>query len=221
MAVTYNLVVDSVSEVHSLDGMWTPEKLSQLLRLAEFDDAGEISESEQMDMCVMVLQELDHQEAGELVLAAVFGDTMRSGVRQNLVDDLEEDQPWNDIADLTQQKGVFEALILLQMAFPNRYGTPDAQRLQVTISSNSFSTDIEPINSDRFLSILAGCMNDRDILVRLYGDEIKAGSFKDADHIIWSYSETSRSGESRCYDLIASKQWLSSLGRADSFKVML
>lgn len=215
MAESLTVLIDSVQEVHSFAGMWTTAKLNKVLELAEFDDISEIKESEQLDLCVMVVQDLDRQRAAELVLEAVFGDTMRPGVRQNLVDDLEEDQPWTDMADLAQQKGVFEAVMLLQQAFPNRYGTPDAARLTITLSGLAPASTSGKMTSERLLKVLAGTLNDRDILIRLYGDEIKSGRFNGADDIIWWMNETSSKPGCWSGELVASKQWFNSLQRGE------
>ena len=62
-----------------------------------------------------------NQKAGELVLETIFADGMRPGVRQNLVDGLQNPELWNYFADIHQQRGIFLAVCLLYKAFPGRY----------------------------------------------------------------------------------------------------
>ena len=219
MSDTYRVRINSVKEVHSLPDLWPPGKLRRILELAEFDDFAALPDADLLDMSLMALQDLERQQAGEVVLEAVFETGMRPGVRQNLVDDLEEDEPWNDIAELSHQRGVFETLVLLQQAYPNRYGTPDA--LQLTFSVSSPSKGIADLSPAKLLQIFSACLTDRDILNRLYGEDISAGRFNSAEHIIW-WMEQNRSSESKVEcSMIASKQWFHSIRSREDYSLKL
>ena len=108
MPNTYHVSILSLDEIHSLTGAWGNDDLRKVLALAAADDIGEIADGDLEEICLMSLQDIGNQRAGEIVLEAVFAESMRPGVRQNLVDDLEEDQPWNDFAQISQQRGCVE-----------------------------------------------------------------------------------------------------------------
>jgi hypothetical protein len=120
----FDVDVDDWQEIHSLSDTWNLPELRALLEEAEFDDA--VADADVEDMTLMALQDLGMREASDLVLRSVFGARMSSGVRQNLISELEEDRPWEQFADVEKQADIFRAVILLQKSVPNAFGTPDA-----------------------------------------------------------------------------------------------
>lgn len=217
----FRLTILDWTEIHQLPGSWPAERLRQVLEQAEFDDP--VDDADLLDMAIMVLQDLDVQEAGELVLNVVFGDRMSAGVRQNQVDDLEDDRPWEQFASVALQSGIFEAMVLLQQVFPNRYGIPDAVRLRLGVEaldksaagivedSLNFST---AERASLLLRLLASGMPDEAVLNRLYSDELRSESFAEAEHILWIAEPlTGESADEKqiCFEIYSSWQWLAPL----------
>jgi hypothetical protein len=184
---TFTVSVLAQDEIHALPGTWDGAAFKRVLELADADDIGEIAEGDLEDICLMTLQDLGNHRAGEVVLEAVFGESMRAGVRQNLVDDLQEDQPWDDFADVTKQRGIFIAVCLLQKAFPARYGTPDASRVRVQIQAQTDAglAAIDPQKSAWLVRLLACGLDHNNFVHRLYEDELKSGPFAEAAGLIW------------------------------------
>lgn len=222
MPSSYQVTIESINEIHTLAGTWDNESLRALLKLAEVDDLGDIADTDLLEISLMVLQDLGNQKAGELVLAAVFGDSMRPGVRQNLVDDLQDSEPWNDFAEINQQRGIFIAVCLLHKAFPTRYGTPDALKLRVRfqpLSQSGAAALITP-RADWLIRMLACGMSEYAIVHRLYGAELKTGEFSDAPGLIWDcepVEEPAGSDTSRAFDITASSQLFNTLTAGQSF----
>jgi hypothetical protein len=212
----FHLDIQEVEEVHILPGMWPPEKLQKVLSLAEYDDV--VNEMELLDMAVLVLQDFEEQEAGEIVLQAVFGDNMSSGVRENLVNDLKDDRPWEQFSRVNQQVGVFEAVVLLQLAFPRRYGVPDALRIRLEVAATDAQTSRWLSNTPTallLLRLLATAMEDDAVLKRLYGQEMQVKDFPHAEAILWRVQTLEMSEESQgavyVCDIYSAHQWLSPL----------
>tara|TARA_R110001592_G_scaffold343029_2_gene633235 strand:- start:14347 stop:15027 length:681 start_codon:yes stop_codon:yes gene_type:complete len=223
MPNTFDVSVLSQDEIHSLTGDWDTEALRKVLALADADDIGEIAEEDLEDICLMSLQDIGNQRAGEIVLEAVFDDSMRPGVRQNLVDDLQEDQPWNDFAEVSKQRGIFVAVCLLHKAFPTRYGTPDATRLTIRVQAETSAglTSIEPRKSAWLLRLLACGLSDDNIVHRLYGDELKQGEFTEASGLIWQaemLEEPAEGALTRTITIVASSNLFNSLSAGQKFK---
>lgn len=226
MTSPFEVSILSAEEVHSLPGIWPAEALRQLLVKAEIDDAKSIVESDLLEMALMALQDLGNQAAGELVLEIIFGDAMRSGVRQNLVDDLQETSPWDDFATVEQQRGLFIAVVLLHQAFPNRYGTPDALRLKFTVQalSEAGSTALAAATAPWLIRILSFGLSDSDVLHRLYEDDLRSGPFKDAPGLIWYCEADTATGSEgkpvkvRSLDMISSMLWFGTLGKRQTFR---
>ena len=191
------------------------EGLRVLLALADFDDV--VPDAEVLDLTLMVLQDLEEQGAGELVLEAVFGDALSPGVRQNLVTDLRDERPWEQFAQIDKQAGVFTAMVILQQAFPQLYATPDALRMRVQITAAGEAGDrllygIPP--ASLLLRLLASGMPEDATLNRLFEDELAGRRLADAPHILWRTvrADDAATGERRHgFDLYASWHWLEPL----------
>ncbi len=226
MPNSFDVSVLSQDEIHSLTGDWDNEALRKVLALADADDIGEIAEEDLEDICLMSLQDIGNQRAGEIVLEAVFDDSMRPGVRQNLVDDLQEDQPWDDFAEVSQQRGIFVAVCLLHKAFPIRYGTPDATRLTVRVQAETSAglTSIDPRNCAWLVRLLACGLSDDNIVHRLYGDELIRGEFTEAAGLIWQAEMAEDSAEgalTRTINIAASTKLFNSLSAGQKFKAVV
>jgi len=183
----FEVSILSSKQVHSLPGTWSPVSLRALLALVEFEDADQIADTDLPDMAIMAIQDLGNQQAGERVLEVIFGDTMRPGVRQNLVDDLQQDEPWEDFANVSQQRGIFEAVVLLQQAFPNRYAQPDALSLLITVKGAQDPDQLASriANPAWLVRLLASGMDESTPLHRLYEAEIASGPFTEAAGLLW------------------------------------
>ena len=219
---SYQVTIISISEIHSLNGAWDNNSLRRLLELAEADEIGDIADADLLEMSLMVLQDLGNQKAGELVLEAVFGDNMRPGVRQNLVDDLQDAEPWNDFAEIHQQRGIFVAVCLLHKAFPNRYGTPDALRLRARFLplKSAEPTTLSSPPAVWLIRVLACGMDEHAIVHRLYETELKAGEFADAEGLVWDcevVEDPATTDNSRTFDITASLQLFNTLTAGQTF----
>lgn len=210
-------------EVHVLPGMWLPEQLHEVLLLAEYDDP--VDEADLLDMTLLVLQDLEEQVAGEIVLQAVFGDSMSPGVRENLVDDLRDDRPWEQFSRVNQQQGVFQAVVLLQLAFPRRYGVPDALRIRLKVAATDAQSSRWLSNTPTallLLRLLASAMDDDAVLMRLYGQEMQDKGFPYAEAILWSVQTVERSEGSQgavyVCDIFSAHQWLSPLAELQNWQ---
>ena len=219
----FRLTVADWSEIHRLPDSWPPERLRRVLELADFDDP--VTDEEAMDMALLALQDLDEQDAGELVLQVVFGDGMSSGVRQNLVDDLRDDRPWEQFARVEQQSGIFEAMVLLQQAFPNRYGTPDAVRLRLRIEplDRQAAAWLQGDPSTALvLRLLASAMPDDAVLKRLYSSELASDAFAEAQGILWRIDVVDRADDDEPaavdLDVYSSHQWLATLEHREEWE---
>lgn len=226
MAAEFEINILSSKQVHTLPGIWPPETLRALLTLIEFEDVDEIEDRDLLDMTIMALQDLGNQLAGERVLEVIFGDTMRPGVRQNLVDDLQQNEPWEDFAVVSQQRGLFIAVVLLQQVFPNRYAEPDALALQFMVSGPGDSSKLAARIADSawLVRLLARGMPDTAPLNRLYEEELASGPFTDAAGLVWQCEvrepdTTPDSGHaSVTVDLIGPNMWFESLTRGLVFR---
>jgi hypothetical protein len=207
-------------EVHELPDDWSAPQLALLLDHLEIEG---VEEGDQLDMAIMGLQDLDADDAADLVLQTVFAERLKPGVRQNLIDDLEDDRPWEDFADLRHQPGIFSAMTLLQKAFPTRFGKPDIARVEVSIRGEDSQArrwlqgEIDPA---LLLRLLAGGMPDRAVLRRLFGEALGGIRFDEADAILWRVERNSPADAAVTeLTLYSSLQWFDPLKEADTWSV--
>ncbi|MDA0790618.1 MAG: hypothetical protein O2780_14310 [Proteobacteria bacterium] len=212
----YHVSLKGWAEVHELPGSWPLEELCKVIALADYDDP--VVPEEAADIAVMLLQDLSIRPATQLVLQVVFGEEMAPGIRQNIVDDLQEDRPWEDHTRISQQSGLFEAVVLLQRAFPTRFGNPDAARLSIEVTTNDPAAGEKleaPSPSLLLLRLLAAGMSENAVLNRLYGEEMADDHFDQADSVLWRVegapSVRSASATSRIFDIHTSLHWVAPL----------
>lgn len=209
-------------EIHTLIGTWSADRHRALLEWLDFEGADALPEAELSDMAAMAAQDLGIREASDRVLEFVFGERMSAGVRQNLVDDLTDDRPWEQFADLNRQAGIFEAVDLLQRAFPSEFGIPDAARVRVRLTAHG-KHEAEWLRAgppaSLLLRLLASAMDERATLRRLYGEQLAGSAFPEADSIVWATvvvdEEDGASTHRRDLDVYSSLQWLGPLRESE------
>ncbi len=205
-------------QVHELPEGWPPGRLLSLLTSMEVDG---VSENDALEMTVLALQDLEPDEAADRVLEAVFGDWMRHGIRQNLAHDLKEERPWEEFADISQQVGIFNAVALLQRAFPREFDKPDAVsvavRLETASEKGTAWLDIPSPDPALLLRILAGGMGESAVLRRLFGESLAGSSFVEAGAILWRVSRRSGVAPAREFELVSSHQWFDPLKNLETW----
>ena len=214
----FQVQLQDKKQIHELPDGWPPSRLLTLLALLEVEG---VSEEEALEMALLVLQDSPPDEAADKVLEVVFGGTMRPGIRRNLAHDLNEERPWEDFADLAQQAGIFNAVVLLQRAFPREFDKPDAVSITVSLTTASERgkawLDAPTPDPALLLRILAAGMDDRAVLHRLFGDALKGPSFPEAGSILWRVARLGASDPAREFTLISSHQWFDPLKNQESW----
>jgi hypothetical protein len=214
----FEVTIQASEEIHELPNGWPTQRLQALLARLEMDEVGE---EDAMEMATMALQDLEVDEASDRVLENVFGDRMRPGVRQNLIPDLRDDRPWEEFVEISQQSGIFEAVVLLQRAFPRDFGKPDAVSLGLRIETASRSAgewlDASPPDAGLLMRILAAGMDDRAALLRLFDEPLAGDRFPEAAAILWHVERIGAAPPARDFRLISSHQWFDALGDRKTF----
>lgn len=184
--VTLEVEVLASQEIHELPGDWGPAALQDLLADLEIDTAG-ASDADLLDLALMALGDLEPDDAGAVVLHAVFGETMSAGVRANLAADLEGDRPWEESADLQRQEGIFTAVVLLQQALPRQFGKPDATwaKIAITAPTPDDAEELARGNPAVLVRVLAPGLGSHSTVTCLYAEGVGAGEFPEAEHILW------------------------------------
>lgn len=225
MAMLFDISVTGLEKVSDMPGTWNDRDLQELLRQLEVEDIEEISGDDLRDIALMALQDLEPKEAADAVLAYKLQSSTKPGIRQNIVQDLLEDQrPWEEAADIKLHARIFASAVLLQQAFPKVFSRPDMLHLTLLLKGlipEAKSILSNPPEAAFVTRVLADGMNENSILERLFDEQLASHSFPEADNIIWQaeFSEQSLDGHaSALLSIYSSAHWLSAMEQVSEFK---
>jgi CBS domain-containing protein len=176
-----------------LPDAWNAESDREILDRFGFEDISAIAESDLPEMAAMAAQDQGIRATADAALSIVFGTSMPDGVRQNLINDLGDERPWEQFADLDRQAGIFKTITFLQRAFPTAFGIPDAARVRLRATTHGAEVSAwlrEGPSPALVLRWLAEAMDEGAILRRLYAEQLTSTSFPDAPAIAWSIVST-------------------------------
>ena len=225
MTMLFDVSVTGLDKVFDMPGTWTDEDYQALAAQLEIEDIEEISGSDLLEMVLMALQDLEPREAADAVLAHKLPAGTKPGIRQNIAQDLLEDQrPWEEAADIRLHAGIFAAAVLLQKAFPKSFSRPDMLHLTMHIKGLLPESGVilsNPPEAAFVTRILADAMNENSILERLYEEQLASNSFPDAEGIIWKAEFSGLSlGEpsSAVLSVYSSVHWLDAMEGVSDFQ---
>jgi len=221
----FDVYVSSVKEIHDMPGSWFDDDYCKLLVQLEMEDVGDIASNDLLDMTLMALQDLEPEDAADAVLAYKLKDNISSGARQNIVQDLLEDQrPWEEAADIKLHGRIFAAAVLLQKAFPSHFSRPDMMRVTLHVQATSTEAGkflVNPPQAAFVARMLADALSENSILERLFDEQLLSHSFPEAEGIIWlaEFGEQ-LPGESLSAELTvySSEHWLKAMEAIENFQ---
>ena len=221
----FQVSVTELKKVFDLPGSWTDQDYRDLLTQLEVDELDDLSGSDLLDILLMALQDMEPDDAADLVLAKKLPRRISSVSRQNIVQDLLEGQrPWEESADIQIHAGIFAAAVLLNRAIPKKFEKPDI--LQLTLHLQALKPEArrifeQPPQAAFVTRLLADGMDENCILERLFDEQLYSHSFPEADGIIWKaeFAGAPNVDESSFTLVIySSAHWLEAMKSVDEFK---
>ena len=90
--------------------------------MSEVDGRKGVAGEELLEMTIMALQDMEPEEAADIVLEYKLKDTVSAGIRKNIINDLlDNDSPWEEYSDIRFHKNLFVRSVLLHKAFPSQF----------------------------------------------------------------------------------------------------
>jgi hypothetical protein len=219
----YDVDVIALNVVRDMPGTWTEADYLALLEALEVTGIDGLSEADLRDMALMALQDLDPEEAADAVLALKLKDAVSRGARQNILQDLVDDQrPWEEAADISLHSRIFAAAVLIQAAYPARFPRPDMLRLtlRMTAKTPHAADAFEAPPAPAFVArVLSDGMSETSVLERLFEDRIESNSFADAAGIIWQaeFSDIATDPPAATLTVYSATLWLKAMEEVESF----
>ncbi|MFT6718500.1 MAG: hypothetical protein ACJAY8_000895 [Sphingobacteriales bacterium] len=198
-----------MKEVHEIPGAWNTPIFQSLLNLIDYEDVGSIPEEELKDMTAMALSDMESTEAAQVLLQLRFGESLSKGQRQNLAEELKDDRIWEEYADIRFHEDLFNISCMLNWAFPKEFPVPDIVKLRLkVVSGNSDSAkNVQNPSKSFIVRLLTDGMDDHNIILRLFDDQLASNSFPQAENIIWKFDQSGFVDESHSNEITLFTSW--------------
>jgi len=221
----FQVTVTGASKVFDLPASWSDGDYRELLTQLEVEDVADLAGHDLQEILLMALQDLEPEDAIDLVLAHKLQKRISAGSRQNIVQDLLEGQrPWEEFADIRLHADIFTAAVLLHRAIPKRVEKPDI--MQLTLQLKALKPEagriLERAPEAAFVArMLADGLDEDSVLERLFDEQLYSHSFPEAEGVIWKseFSDlSSPPGSAATLTIYSSKHWLEAMKTVDKFK---
>lgn len=221
MSQTYHVEVQSFETLQEVQGAWKMDDYAALLDVMEFGDRSGLGEAELREMCLMSLQDQDPDDAAYIVLKHVIGDDLREGQLRNMATEMREEKLWEEYVEPAYHGKLFRVGSLLYAAVPAVFPKPDAVKVTLRVTGADAAAEgffVPTPEPPLLVRLLAGGMDDRAVLNRLYEEQIKGDEFHNASDMIWSASAVKAGGGVIEVSVLSSGYWLDALERTEAFE---
>lgn len=220
----FHVNVLELKKIYDLPSSWCDDDYRQLMVKLEVEDIDEMSSGDLLEFLFMALQDIDVEEAADLVLSHKLQQSITAGARQNIVQDfINGERPWEEVADITLHSRIFAAAVLLNKAIPKAVSRPDMMQLKLQLQAKNIESKEllnEPPQAAFVTRLLADGMDENSILERLFDEQLAAYDFPEAEGIIWQaeFSEFTSDGGSAILTIYSSAHWLDSIEGVAAFE---
>lgn len=224
MKSNFSISIKEFKDIKEIPNDRTINDYKELLNLMDFTDTQQMSDDEVLEMCLMSLQDLGATDAAKLILKYDFKDKLKDGQINNIANEMLDEKLWEEYADTSMHEKFFSTATLLYKAFPSEFPKPDAVSVNIDITPLNEEAKHqlqEEISESFVLRLLIGALDEHSILKRLYGDQIKAQNFAEAQSLIWIINTLSNTDERAQLNIISSGYWLDSIARLNDFEATL
>jgi len=211
----YKINVLSCEEIHELPGAWTTDDLKKILESVDFDGWDEIDPNELKDYTIMALQDMEADEAAEVILKYKFEERLKSGQIQNMAHEMMDEKLWEEYTDINMHAELFNCSVILKWAFPNAFPETDAIKCVLELEAEK-SEVLAPITKTFLTRLLANGMDDHALLNRLFKDQIIKSALPEAEGIIWDFN-TAKEGSKTVITIFSSEYWLHDMDEVSSY----
>lgn len=214
MKPIFNVSVLKFRIVEALSGSWSTFDLRALLDIMGFDGAGDLSEDDLLEICLMSLQDLEPSSAAKLLLRYKLADRLSLGQIDNMASEMIDEKLWEEYADISLHECLFNIGSLLYASRPSLFPKPEAVVMSLNIvATNSRAKEILgcPVLEPFLVRILSDGVDEQAALHRLFEQQLSSGPFPEAESIIWTVETTHSAQGLATVDVISSGYWFDSL----------
>lgn len=222
MKHSFTVQILSFQQISKIENYWKADDYKALLEMMGIEEGelGEMPLNELREMCKMSLTDFEHHESAKFLLKHIFKDAVTEGKIDQLSHPMAEEKMWELYPDLEFHEALFACYALLREAYNGIFTKPTGVNFTVKItalSKDAFGVFDDSLYPSLVRLLACGLENDA-LLNRLYEEQLRGTLFLEAQNIIWELKETSRTEESREYEIISSEFWLGGLEDQNEFE---
>ncbi len=220
----FEVNIKTFKNLKEIKGSWTNEHFLKIMEDLEYSDTDGMSESDLKETAIMLLQDLEPEDAALVLLKLKLGEKLKEGQLKNISNEMLDEKLWEEYAEPSLHEDFFVVASLLYQVAPKIFPKPDAVEMSfdITASNDKSAQDLLSHCQENFvLKILADGMDNGSIIHRLYGDQLATFSIEEASKILWTLEKTDQSEKTVSFKLISSGYWMDPLMGINSFESSL
>ncbi|HSI74486.1 MAG TPA: hypothetical protein VK957_01270 [Lunatimonas sp.] len=199
----FNVTISGITTVNELDKYWSDEVRVKLLEEFGFPDASTAKPGEIQELLHMAITDFEPAEAAKILLNFKLGEELNEGQIQSLSHEMMADKVAEEYPDPALHYDLFNINQLLFKAYNGKF--PNTEATIINLELQPESKEKTGINKEVITRVLCQGLSDRNIINRLYPDQISGKvAFEDAEKIIWQITEKGNNS----YEVITSNYWI-------------
>ena len=209
----YMITIEEVRTVDEIKEIWTNEDYVQLLEKFDYPDAEDTGSESLRELLFMAIADFEPSEAAGIVLKYKLGEKLTDGQIDQISNDMLQDKVCEEYPEMELQAPLFHINQLLFKAYNGKFPSSSSTIIKCLITSQD-----EPeknLNKEMILRILNDGLSDRNIVKRLFEEQLKGNlEFPEAENIIWDLQNPEKdkyriitSGNLIKKDEIISSEW--------------
>ena len=182
----YNIKINNIKTVDEIQGYWTTEDYLQLLEKYNFPDAATAKEETLHELLLMAITDFEPKDAAIIVLTHKLGEILSEGQIEQISNDMLVDTVCEEYPEIALQYALFNCNQLLYKAFNGVFPCANATIIDCFITPINGSQDLK-ITKETLLKLFSKGLSDRNILKRLFGEQMNENAaFPEAEGIVWN-----------------------------------
>lgn len=197
----FNIVIKKIQTLEEIPNYWSDQDYIRLLERFNFPDAKSEKSENLWGMLQMAISDFEPNEAASIILDYKLSDRLNEGQIDQISNDMLLDKVSEEYPEIDLHSDLFSVNQLLFLAYQGKF--PNTKAIMVDFSITG-AKNIE-ITKELILKLFNKGLSDRNLIKRLYADEMETGKhFADAESILWQLKEI-KSDE---YQFITSEYWM-------------